>query len=260
MGKIDKVLIYVPAYNVSHTLAVVIDRIPAELKRRAGEILVVDNASSDNTYLTAVQYKDKRGLNNMEIIRNPRNLGYGGSQKQAYRRAIEKGFDAVVMLHGDAQYAPEKIPGLLTTLEQQDADMVFGSRMLGDPLAGGMPLWKYVGNRALTKLQNLVLGLNISEYHSGFRVYRCSALRQIDLDSCSDDYHFDTDILIQLRLHEMKISESPIPTHYGEESRSPSTLEIASYSLNILRALVDFVVRYKLSGRSRRPYQKAANA
>ncbi|MDO8339024.1 MAG: glycosyltransferase family 2 protein [Candidatus Burarchaeum sp.] len=237
-----KIVIYVPTYNVAHTLPLVLDRIPAELKTRASELLIIDNASSDNTYLTAVQYKKDKKLHNMHVIRNERNLGYGGSQKKAYQHAIDEGYDIIVMLHGDAQYAPEKVPLILGPLEKDEADFVFGSRMTGNPLGGGMPLWRYVGNRVITFCQNLVLGLHLSEYHSGFRAFSCKALKKIPFQRCADDYHFDTDILIQFRLANMRISEEPIPTHYGKESRSPTVVQTVNYTINIFIALAEYIV------------------
>src|SRR3989338_5386166 len=159
------IVIYIPAYNVGHTLPRVLERIPEELSPIVKEILIVDNASTDNTYITAVQWKDK--LKNITIIQNQTNQGYGGSQKIAYQHCIEKGYDYVVMLHGDAQYAPEFIPQLLEKAQQSNADLVFGSRIKGKPLQGGMPLWRYAGNRFLTWLENTVLDMNLSEFHSG---------------------------------------------------------------------------------------------
>ncbi|VVC03149.1 UDP-N-acetylglucosamine--dolichyl-phosphate N-acetylglucosaminyltransferase [Candidatus Burarchaeum australiense] len=237
-----KIVIYIPTYNVAHTLPNVLDRIPPELKKRASELLVIDNASSDNTYLTAVQYKADKRLHNMHVIKNERNLGYGGSQKKAYQYAIDHGYDIIVMLHGDAQYAPEKVPLILKPLENDEADFVFGSRMAGNPLGGGMPLWRYFGNRVITFCQNLVLGLHLSEYHSGFRAFSCKALKKIPFQRCADDYHFDTDILIQFRLADMRIAEEPIPTHYGKESRSPTVLQTVNYTINIFIALFEYMV------------------
>lgn len=237
-----KIIIFIPTYNAAHTLPAVIDRIPENLKRKVGEILVIDNASSDNTYITAVKYKEDRKMHNLEVIKNERNLGYGGSQKKAYQYAIDKGYDIVVMLHGDAQYAPEKVPLILEPLEKGQADFVFGSRIKGDPLAGGMPIWRYLGNRAITFFQNLVLGMNLSEYHSGFRAFSCDALKKIPFQRCADDYHFDNDIMIQFRLAGMRIMERPIPTHYGKESRSPTVKQTFDYTVNIFLSLGEYVL------------------
>ena len=217
-----RIAIYIPAYNASATIPKVLDRIPPELKESVEEIFVVDNASEDNTHLVAIGYGQVNTLPTLKVFRNEQNLGYGGSQKWAYRYCIERGFDAVVMLHGDAQYAPEKITHLLEPIVNGEADLVFGSRIAGDPLKGsldgrGMPLHRYLGNRLLTAFQNYVLGWNLSEYHSGFRVYRCSVLQYVGFEQCSDYYHFDTEILIRFRMHNMRVAERPIPTYYGKE-------------------------------------------
>ena len=206
------------------------------------EIFIVDNASPDNTYLIGVGYKNEKGLHNLSIYKNETNLGYGGSQKVAYRYAIERGYDVVVMLHGDAQYAPEKISYLLEPLENGEADMVFGSRIAGLPLSGGMPLHRFLGNKFLTALQNYVLDWDLSEYHSGFRVFSCAALRQIPFQACSDFYHFDTDILVQFKLKGLRVVERPIPTHYGTER---SYVNVWRYGFDILYTLIEYLFHKK---------------
>lgn len=237
-----KIAIFIPAYNVSSTIPIVIDRIPKELKQKLKEIFVIDNASSDSTYLTVIGYKHYKNMQNLSIIRNRENKGYGGSQKVAYKYAIDRGYDIIVMLHGDAQYAPEYIPKIIEPLEKGQADMVFGSRIKGSPLKGGMPFWKYMGNRFLTIAENMVLGLSLSEYHSGFRAFNVKSLKKIPFHLCSDDYHFDTDILIQFRIAGFRIKETPIPTHYGKDSKSPPILSLISYSWNILLSLVIYLL------------------
>jgi glycosyltransferase involved in cell wall biosynthesis len=217
-----RIAIYIPAYNAAATIPKVLSRIPDELKQQVEEIFVVDNASEDNTHLVAIGYGHVNTLHTLRVFRNERNLGYGGSQKFAYRYCIERGFDAVVMLHGDAQYAPEKISSLLEPIFAGEADLVFGSRIAGDPLQGsldgrGMPMHRYLGNRFLTGFQNFILGWHLSEYHSGFRVFRCDALKYVGFEQCSDYYHFDTEILIRFRMHNMRVIERPIPTYYGSE-------------------------------------------
>lgn len=237
-----KIAIYIPTYNAGHTLPIVLDRIPEDVKSRVMEIFIVDNASPDNTYLIGVGYKNEKGLHNLSIYKNETNLGYGGSQKVAYRYAIERGYDVVVMLHGDAQYAPEKISYLLEPLENGEADMVFGSRIAGLPLSGGMPLHRFLGNKFLTALQNYVLDWDLSEYHSGFRVFSCAALRQIPFQACSDFYHFDTEILVQFKLKGLRVVERPIPTHYGTER---SYVNVWRYGLDILYTLIEYLLHKK---------------
>ncbi|MBU2639815.1 MAG: glycosyltransferase family 2 protein [Nanoarchaeota archaeon] len=237
-----KVLIFIPTYNAAKTLPVVIDRIPEGLKKKVKEIFVVDDASQDNTHLIAIGYKTQTDLGNLKIYHHKKNKGYGGNQKFAYQYAIDNGFDIVVMLHGDAQYAPEQIPSLLEPLEKDEADMVFGSRMTGYPLKGGMPLWKFLGNKFLTKVENHFLNLNLSEYHSGFRLYSCEALKKIPFQLCSNDFHFDTEILIQFKIKNLRIVERPIPTFYGDEK---SHVNVFSYGMNIFRALWQYELNKK---------------
>lgn len=234
-----KIAIFIPAYNAAKTLPIVIDRIPDDVKKKATEIFVVDDASPDNTYLIGIGYQTINNLPNLKIYRNEKNKGYGGNQKYAYRYAIENGFDVVAMLHGDAQYAPEKLSFLLEPFEKDEADMVFGSRMSGDPLKGGMPLHKFLGNKFLTWAANLVLGMALSEYHSGYRIYSCNALSSVPFEKCSDDFHFDTEIIIQFKVKGLRITERPIPTYYGDER---CHVNVISYGLNVLKSLLEYWV------------------
>lgn len=213
----EKVAIFIPAFNAASTIVNVLDRIPPKLKEQVGEIFVIDNDSTDNTQMVVIDYRESRGLHNLEVIRNPKNMGYGGSQKIAYRRCIEKGYECVAMLHGDAQYAPELLETLIEPVITGKADMVFGSRMKGDPLGGGMPLIRFLGNRALTTLQNIFLGTKLSEFHSGYRVFSVKALDKVPFERFSSDYHFDTEIIILFVDKKMRVAETTIPTHYGDE-------------------------------------------
>ena len=232
--------IYIPAYNVGHTLPRVLERIPKELSPFIKEILIVDNASTDNTYITAVQWKDK--LKNMNIIQNKENKGYGGSQKIAYQHCIDKGYDYVVMLHGDAQYAPEFIPQLLNKIQQTKADLVFGSRIKGKPLQGGMTVWRFMGNRFLTAMENWILKTNLSEFHSGNRLYSIIALKKLPFRRCSNNYYFDSEILIQMRIANMKIEEVEIPTHYAKDSQSPTVRQSFHYGFAIMVILGKYLL------------------
>lgn len=213
----ERVAIFIPAFNAASTLGKVLDRIPAHLKEQVAEVFVIDNNSTDNTHLVVVDYKHKHGLHNLEVIRNPENVGYGGSQKIAYRRCIDRGYGCVAMLHGDAQYAPELLDTLIGPVLCGEADMMFGSRMSGHPLKGGMPLIRFLGNRALTAVQNFVLGTRLSEFHSGYRVFSVEALRKIPFERFSSDYHFDTEMIILFLDRSLRIAELPIPTYYGDE-------------------------------------------
>ncbi len=235
-----KIAIFIPAYKAVKTLDSAIRRIPPKLKNKVSEIYVFDDASDDNTYLAGIGYKLLNNLNNVNIYKNPKNLGYGGNQKKGYNYAIKKGYDIVVMLHGDGQYPVEKILGLIAPIENENADLVFGSRILGAPIQGGMPIWKYIGNKSLTWLENKVLHMAVSEFHSGFRAYKVSSLKQVNFNVCSNNYHFDTEILIQFNHKNFVIAEIPIPTHYGKESASPSFFYLLRYCLGILNSLKDY--------------------
>lgn len=232
--------IFIPVFNAASTLPKVLDRIPAAVRDEVEEIFVIDNDSADNSYLIAVGYRHHHQDHKLSVFRNVRNLGYGGSQKVAYQYAIEQGYDVVAMLHGDAQYAPEYLVELLRPFRHDTTvDLVFGSRMLGDPMAGGMPIVRYVGNRVLTWIQNRVLGTRLSEFHSGYRIFSCRALAKIPFTNCSDDYHFDTEIIVQLTSAGKSIVEVPIPTRYGNER---SYVNIWSYGLNVLLVMAQYVL------------------
>lgn len=214
-----KIGILIVAYNAAGTLAGVLDRIPMDFRRRVEEVLVCDDASKDSTYLVGLGYKQLSEDLPLTVIRHAENLGYGGNQKAGYRMAIEHGLDIVVLLHGDGQYAPECLADLVGPLVREECDAVFGSRMMhrGEAIKGGMPRYKYVGNRILTKFENACLGTNLTEFHSGYRAYSVAALREIPFESNTDDFHFDTQIIIQLHDAGKRIKEIPIPTYYGEE-------------------------------------------
>lgn len=244
-----RILCYIPAYNAAATIPSVLDRIPENMKERIDEILVVDNASEDNTHLVGIGYAHQKGLNKLKVHRSAVNGGYGGSQKVAYRYAIDNGFDVVVMLHGDGQYAPEKIEYLLEPIYQGKADHVFGSRMTGDPRAGGMPIHRYLGNRFLTIVENWILGWNLSEYHSGYRIYMVDALKKIPFEKCSGEYHFDSQILVQVRLAGLRVVERTIPTFYGNEK---CYVPLMKYGVDVLKTMAEYLLH--VSGLKRSDY------
>ena len=155
----------------------------------------------------------------IRIFANALNLGYGGNQKRGYVYAIQRGFDIVVLLHGDGQYAPECLDDLIDPLERGEAEAVFGSRMLQSGAArhGGMPFYKYLGNRILTWFQNLALGAELSEYHSGYRAYHVPSLSRLPFLRNTNDFHFDNEIILQVMEAGYRIKEVPIPTYYGDE-------------------------------------------
>jgi len=211
--------ILVVAYNAAATLAQVLDRIPESVRQRVAQVLVFDDHSQDTTYLVGLGYKSLVPDLPLTVVRHDRNLGYGGNQKAGYRWAIDHGLDIVVLLHGDGQYAPECLEDLLGPLERDECDAVLGSRMLtpGAARRGGMPRYKYVGNRILTRLENALVGTTFSEWHSGYRAYRVAALAAVPFETNSDGFDFDTEILIQLVESGRRILEVPIPTYYGDE-------------------------------------------
>lgn len=211
--------ILVVAYNAVGTLATTLDRIPREVWDTVDEVFVFDDASADETTLVAEGYRATRQQEKLTVVRNEQNLGYGGNQKLGYRYAMERGLDYVVLLHGDGQYAPEEMPRLLEPLLNGRADAVFGSRMMvaGGARRGGMPLYKRLGNRILTTIQNRLAGMSLTEWHSGYRAYSVSALRAIDFERNTDDFHFDTEIILQLAERGFRIHEVPIPVYYGDE-------------------------------------------
>jgi glycosyltransferase involved in cell wall biosynthesis len=210
--------ILVVAYNAESTLRTVLRRIPTEIWDKIDQVFVFDDASQDGTFETGQACLDEFG-DKLKVFRNPVNLMYGGNQRKGYQYAIEHGFDYVVLLHGDGQYAPEVMQSLLTPLENGDADMVMGSRMLikGAALKGNMPMYKYVGNKILTWLENTLAGLKLSEFHSGYRAYSVRALAEIPLDEMTHNWHFDTQIILEFLKKGCRIKEVPIPTYYGDE-------------------------------------------
>ncbi len=215
-----RVLIFVVAYNAERTIQEVIRRIPASLAHYETEVLIIDDSSGDQTFHQAHDL-ERTGETPfpLTVLHNPVNQGYGGNQKIGFHYAIENGFDIVALVHGDGQYKPECLPDLLEPLVDEQADAVFGSRMMTRfaALKGGMPLYKYVGNKILTGIQNRLLKSSLTEFHSGYRLYSVAALKRIPFDRNTNDFHFDTEIIIQLYRARQVIKELPIPTYYGDE-------------------------------------------
>ena len=231
-----RVLIFIVAYNAEQTISDVIARIPPCLDEHETEILVIDDTSQDGTFETALACRaDGNSRFPMTVLYNPVNQGYGGNQKIGFLYAIRQKFDVVVLLHGDGQYAPERLPELLKPLIDGEADAVFGSRMMNrfGALKGGMPVHKYLGNKVLTWVQNRILGSSLSEFHSGYRLYSVKALQRIPFDLNTRDFHFDTEITIQLLRAGCHIKELPIPTFYGDEI---SHVKILKYGLSVVKA------------------------
>jgi glycosyltransferase involved in cell wall biosynthesis len=231
-------LIFIVAYNHEKTIEKVVNRIPKKLFNLYDlEILIIDDASKDRTFVISKKIKEKYKKNNsfkINIFYNPINQGYGGNQKIGYHYAIKNKFRYVVLLHGDGQYSPEVLPKLLNQISLKKIDVVMGSRMINKKLAlkGGMPLYKFVGNIILTKIQNFLLGTRFAEFHTGYRIYSINSLKKIPFHFNTKDFHFDTEILIQLVMTENKIKEISIPTFYGDEICHVNGIK---YAFNVLR-------------------------
>ncbi len=216
-----KLLIYVVTYNHENFIKQTLERIDEKLfENYETEILVNDDSSKDDTFKILKKIKDEFNKKvKFTILSNPQNLGYGGNQKIGYFYSIKNNFDYVALLHGDGQYAPEVMSDLLHVFQKDDTKAVFGSRMINKfgALKGGMPLYKFIGNKILTFLQNKILKSKLSEFHSGYRIYKVEALKKIPFHLNSNDFSFDTEIIIQFLILKFKISEISIPTFYGKE-------------------------------------------
>jgi glycosyltransferase involved in cell wall biosynthesis len=248
-----RIAILIVAYNAAGTLRNVLDRIPESVWDKVQEVVVFDDSSQDDTYLVGMGYKAHHDRAKLTVFRNEKNLGYGGNQIRGYMHAIENDYDIVALLHGDGQYAPEALPELLKPLEAGEADAVFGSRMMtkGGAIAGGMPMYKYVGNKILTSFENAALGMSLSEFHSGYRLYSIAALKKIPFHKNTHDFHFDTQIIIQLHAAGMRIMEVPIPTYYGDEICYVNGMK---YARDVVKSVVEYEM-HELGLRTRPEYE-----
>jgi 2-polyprenyl-3-methyl-5-hydroxy-6-metoxy-1,4-benzoquinol methylase len=240
-GREPRIGILIVAYNAVTTLASVLDRIPPDFRKRVSEIFICDDASHDATHLVALGYQQLAPEMPITVIRHQKNLGYGGNQKAGYDLAVAHDLDIVVLLHGDGQYAPECLPDIVGPLVEGRADAVMGSRMMIPKAArkGGMPLYKYVGNKILTRFENAVAGAELTEWHSGYRAYAVDALKSIPYHHNADGFNFDTQIIIQFIDRGKRIVEVPIPTYYGDEVCYVDGLKYA-------KDISKDVVRYRL--------------
>jgi glycosyltransferase involved in cell wall biosynthesis len=223
-----RVIVVMPAYNAAQTLVRTYSDIPAGV---VDHVILVDDLSRDDTVSIAK-------LLDLQVVVHRQNTGYGGNQKTCYDTALAEGAEVVVMLHPDYQYDATRIPDLIAPILGGEADMMLGSRFLGDPLAGGMPRWKYVANRFLTEAQNRVYGLRMSEYHTGFRAYSRRVLEAIDYHANSDDFVFDQELVGQVVRAGFRIGEIPVPTRYFAEASSVNFRRSVVYGLATLRTLV----------------------
>ncbi len=218
-----RVVAVLPAYNAERTLAATLADIPVG---SVDEVLLVDDGSTDRT----VPLAREMGL---ALIQHPENRGYGGNQKTCYRYALERGADIVVMIHPDYQYDSRVIPHAVGFVELGICDVVLGSRVRSraEALGGGMPWWKYLANRALTGFENLTLGQNLGDFHSGFRVYRREVLERIPFERNSDDFVFDTQFLVQAVNFGFRLGDVPVPVRYFKEASSINFRRSLRYGL-----------------------------
>ncbi len=237
-----KVVVVMPAYNAAKTLRMTYRDLPHHM---VDLVILVDDGSSDET----VRIARELGL---ELFVHNRNYGYGANQKTCYREALKNGADIVVMVHPDYQYDPTLVPKIIAPIQDASADVVFGSRLLGvNPIQQGMPWWKYISNRFLTWLENKVFGMNLSEYHTGYRAFRREALESVNLEMNSDQFIFDQEIVAQLVSADLKFAEIPVPTRYFPQASSASFIQSSIYGM----AIVWLLLRYGLH-RSRIVHQR----
>ncbi|HEU4671999.1 MAG TPA: glycosyltransferase family 2 protein [Candidatus Limnocylindrales bacterium] len=229
-----RVVVVMPAYNAAETLERTYADVPHDL---VDHIILVDDVSGDETVAIA----KRLGL---EVVVHRQNLGYGGNQKTCYDRALEEGAEIVVMLHPDYQYDATRIPALVAPIANGERDLMLGSRFLGDPLAGGMPRWKYVSNRFLTIVENVAFGLHLSEYHTGLRAYSRRLLETIPYRLNSNDFVFDQELIAQVVAAGMgdRIGEIAVPTRYFEEASSVGFRRSVVYGVSTLRVVLRFLL------------------
>jgi len=227
------VVVIMPAYNAAKTLETTYQSIPMQV---VDKVILTDDVSQDET----VEIARKLGL---KTIIHVQNRGYGGNQKTSYLEALKDGAEIVVMLHPDNQYDATRIPALIEPLRRGEYDMMIGSRFLGkDTLKGGMPVYKYIGNRFLTWLENLVLGQNLSEYHSGFRAYNRKLLTTIPFVLNSDDFVFDSEVLAQVSAFKFKIGEIAVPTRYFPDASSVNFKRSVVYGLTTVWTMLKYLL------------------
>ena len=221
-----KIVVVLPAYNAALTLEKTYQEIPFNI---VDEVILVDDHSKDNT----VELGRQLGIKH--IIHHELNKGYGGNQKTCYRKALELGADIVVMLHPDYQYTPLLIPAMVTIIGSGLYPVVFASRILGkSALTGGMPKYKYLANRILTFIQNVMLNQKLTEYHTGYRAYSAEVLKKINFDLNSDDFIFDNELIAQMFYNGFKIAEITCPTKYFEDASSINFSRSMKYGFGVL--------------------------
>ena len=226
-----KICVVLPAYNAAQTLERTLQEFPTKI---IDDIILVDDASTDNT----IQVAQKLGL---FVFKHDKNKGYGANQKTCYRLALQRGADLVIMLHPDYQYTPKLLLPIASLLESGFFDVVLGSRILGvGAISGGMPLYKYIFNRILTLIQNLLTGYKLSEYHTGYRGFTREVLESLPLERNSDDFVFDNQMLSQTIYLGFRIGEISCPTRYFAEASSISFRRSVIYGLGVLKTAITF--------------------
>jgi glycosyltransferase involved in cell wall biosynthesis len=222
-----------PAYNAARTLHMTYADLPRDL---VDLVILVDDGSSDETAKIAREL-------GLELFVHDRNYGYGANQKTCYREALRAGADIIVMVHPDYQYDPTLLPEIIRPIQDGVADVVLGSRLMGaHPMKQGMPWWKYISNRFLTVSENVVFGLHLSEYHTGYRAFDRDALESVNLAMNSDKFIFDQEIIAQLVNIEMRITEVPVPTRYFKQASSASFIQSSIYGVSILWLLARYLL------------------
>jgi len=224
--------VVMPAYNAERKIKNVIIRIPKTLDK----LIVVDDKSTDGTLdvLKKIKIKNKKML----LLTHQKNKGYGGAQKTLYKEALKQNFDYVVLLHDDGQYLPEEMIYLLDGAINNNADVVLGSRVLGGKmLEGGVPSYKVLGNKILTRLENLAFGTKITEFHTGYRVYSKNALKKMNFTKLTDKYYFDSEIILQMLSNNLKIVEVPISVDYKQNITAANPF---TYGLEILYLILKY--------------------
>ncbi len=213
-----KIFIAIPAYNCQNSITRVIQRIPASLHKRIAKIVIANDASQDNTAKVLTKLTSK--YPKIKVLTNKSNQRYAGTQKVLYKFALKNEADIVVLLHDDGQYAPEEMDRLIEPIINNQADVVQGSRMLGNPLAGGMPISKYLGNIIMGQIENLICGMKMAEWHSGYMAYSKKALTTIPFAKLGQSFHFDGEMLFMAHKKSLVIKQVPISTNFYGDARS----------------------------------------
>ncbi|MBI5640956.1 MAG: glycosyltransferase family 2 protein [Nitrospirae bacterium] len=230
----NKIVVVMPAYNAERTLEITYREIPLDV---VDEVILVDDASRDDTVAKAAEL-------GIHTIIHPENLGYGGNQKTCYSAALARGADVVVMLHPDYQYSPRLITAMASMVVSGHFDIVLGSRILGgEAMKGGMPVYKYIANRLLTLIENLALGVKLSEYHTGYRAFSRKVLETLPLKENSDDFVFDNEMLAQAVYFGFKIGEISCPTKYFDDASSINFRRSVKYGLGVLSTSIKYLLQ-----------------